>query len=254
MCAESLLPPPRAAGPVRGGCAQKRYVMARIAGGAGNVLARPHAHTGVGGLIGETAGCCAQVGVVAVDLVVELRLGTPAVVKRVLQRGRAGAGVLVPMAPACAVVEVAWHPVEFALRVEQRNAAPGRSLAAVVLRVCAQGQQRARARPLTRRRTHRRTRRFGAGSGPGGSCRLGRRPRRVPAAAAFVDGAAQVQEAAVLAPAARAGHHVPLKVARGLLAHPVDGGTRRAAARGWPVPQRTGLRPSVCLTDGVAKH
>ena len=96
-----------------------------IAGGAANVLTTPHFHPGTRYRVGVVACGSAQIGVVTIDLVVQLQLGDPTAVKVVLQRGKGGAGVLVPVAPVGTVVERAGHGVETAIGVQQRNTTPG---------------------------------------------------------------------------------------------------------------------------------
>ncbi len=76
---------------------------------------------------------------------IELQLGDPVIGEGVLQRGEAGASVLTPAAPACAVVERARHLVEVALAVQQRNATPAGPFRIAVLVIGTDSQQGALA-------------------------------------------------------------------------------------------------------------
>ena len=201
----------------------------RIAGGAAYVLAAPQRHAGAVGRVGEARSRRAQVGVVAVDLVVELRLGHPAVAEAVLQRGKGRARVLVPTAPARAVVVRARHVIELAIGIEQRNAAPGGVDRTVVLRIAAQRQQSAwrqvhfhnavQRRGLARIAVHERV-----------LVLVGGHATRAHAAAC-IECAAHIHLGAVVAPAARRDGRMPAEITRGLLADQVDGRARSAAAR-----------------------
>ncbi|MND86746.1 hypothetical protein D3C80_787260 [compost metagenome] len=167
--------------------------------------------------------------VVAVDLVIELGLGHPAVVQVMLEAGEHGAGVLLPTAPFRRVVEVVRDIVGVAIAIVQRHGArPAGAFGVVVLVVGANGQQGVRVeveledavvdaglalvvikeRVLVLIGRHRPATHIGA---------VGQR-------------AADVQFAAVVVPAAGAKGEVALELGGGLLAHQVDGGAQGACA------------------------
>ena len=171
----------------------------------------------------------AEFGVVAVDLVIQLQLGDPAIPQVVFEHGKSGAGVLLPAAPGRAVVVGARHAVVPASGVDQRKGAgPAGALGDVVLVVAAHGQQgvggqvefedavvgRGLARIVVEERLLVLVGRHCAAANIAG---FGQRP-------------ADVQFAAVVVPGAHAQGGVALELGGGLLAHQVDGGAQGAGA------------------------
>ena len=63
-----------------------------------------------------------QLGIVAIELVIQLQLGHPAAAQVLFKGGKDGAGVLLPAAPVGGVAERAFGAVDLARVVVQREA------------------------------------------------------------------------------------------------------------------------------------